>query len=308
MSFMCKNLRTLIANQTRNDMLPLFLKKNTKSFKQSFYMQRFDIQHTYDIWHNHVELEFQHILKGSGTRFIGDSIETFSSGDLVLVGSHLPHVWRSDKTYYESQELRTEVILTQFTKDFAGKDFFDLPEMLGVKELINDAVLGLQIIGATRQIISKRLVGLIELESGERLLEFIKILHYISLTKEYRKLSSVGFMASYQSKGSDRINKVYDFIMNNFTEDVTLQQVAEIANMNEAAFCRFFKSTTFKTFTQFLNEVRIGYACRLLLHADLNIASVGYESGFKNISYFNRVFRSSIGVSPQQYKKKHHHT
>src|SRR5690554_4142723 len=286
-------------------MLPLLLKKNTKSFKQSFYTERFNIQHTYDIWHNHVELEFQHILKGSGTRFIGDSIETFYSGDLVLVGSHLPHVWRSDKIYYENPELRTEVILTQFTKDFAGKDFLDLPEMLGVKELINDAVMGLQIIGATREIISKRLMGLIELEGGERLLEFIKILHYVAKTKEYRKLSTVGFMASYQSKGSDRINKVFDFIMNNFTEDISLAETAEIAHMNETAFCRYFKSVTLKTFTEFVNEVRVGYACKLLLHEKLNVASVGYESGFKNVSYFNRVFKHTIGVTPLEYKRRH---
>src|SRR5690606_27464496 len=122
-----------------------------------------------------------------------------------------------------------------------------------------------------------------------------------------RKLSSIGFMDVYQSKGADRINQVQDFIMNNFTGDITLKEVAEVAHMNEAAFCRFFKSTTLKTLTQFLNEVRIGYACRLLLQENLNIAGVGYECGFKNISYFNKLFKNSLGVTPQQYRKKHYH-
>ena len=93
--------------------------------------------------------------------------------------------------------------------------------------------------------------------------------------------------------------------MKNFTDDITLKEAAEIANMNETAFCRFFKSTTLKTFTQFLNEVRIGYACKLLLHEDLHIAAVGYESGLKNISYFNRVYKASQGITPQQYQRKH---
>lgn len=287
-------------------MLPLFLKKNTKSFEQSFYIGEFTVQHTYDTWHNHVELEFLHILQGSGTRFIGDSIEAFESGDLVLVGPHLPHVWRSDKIYYEDlPEIRVEMILTQFIREFAGKDFLNLPEMHGVRELLDESVRGLQLLGKTREVVSEKLQKLTSKEGGERLLEFINILLYISKTKEYRKLSSLGFIDSYQSKGAGRINNVQDFIMNNFTEDITLKEAAEIAHMNETAFCRFFKSTTLKTFTQFLNEVRIGYACKLLLHESLNIAGVGYESGFKNISYFNRVFKASQGITPQQYQRKH---
>jgi len=287
-------------------MLPLFLKKNTKSFEQSFYIRKFTVQHTYDTWHNHAELEFMHIIKGSGTRFIGDSIEAFNNGDLVLVGPNLPHVWRSDRIYYENlPEVQVEIVLTQFIRDFAGGDFLNLPEMHGVKDLLDDAIRGIQILGKTRHIVSNKLISLTAMEGSEKLMEFLQILVFISKTKEYRKLSSMGFMDSYQSKGADRINKVQDFIMNNFTEDITLKKAADIANMNETAFCRFFKSTTLKTFTQFLNEVRVGYACKLLLHENMNIAGVGYESGFKNISYFNRVFKNNLGITPQQYQKKH---
>jgi AraC-like DNA-binding protein len=287
-------------------MLPLFLKKNTKSYEQSFYIEKFSVPHTYDIWHNHIELEFLHIIKGSGTRFIGDSIEAFGDGDLVLVGPNLPHVWRSDKIYYENNpDLKIELILTQFLKDFAGKDFFNLPEMTALREFLDDAAQGVQVLGETRALVSKKLIDLTLSTGGEKLLEFLSILNFIAKTKEYKVLSSLGFIDSYQSKGADRINKVHDYIMNNFTEDISLQQAADIANMNETAFCRYFKTTTLKTFTQFLNEVRIGYACKLLLHQKLNISSVGYESGFKNISYFNRVFKNALGITPQEYQKRH---
>uniref|UniRef100_UPI003593E021 AraC family transcriptional regulator n=1 Tax=Aquiflexum sp. TaxID=1872584 RepID=UPI003593E021 len=243
----------------------------------------------------------------SGTRFIGDSIEAFEDGDLVLVGPNLPHVWRSDKKYYENNpERKVELILTQFLKDFAGKDFFNLPEMTSLREFLDDANQGVQILGKTREAVSKKLIDLTNFTGGEKLLEFISILNFIAKTKEYKVLSSLGFIDSYQSKGAERINKIHDYIMNNFMEDISLEQAADIANMNETAFCRYFKSTTLKTFTQFLNEVRIGYACKLLLHQNLNIASVGYESGFKNISYFHRVFKNSLGVTPQQYQKIHH--
>ncbi|MEB2777386.1 AraC family transcriptional regulator [Algoriphagus sp. D3-2-R+10] len=287
-------------------MLPLFLKKNTRSFESSFYSAKFSVNHTYDSWHHHEELEFLHIIKGSGTRFIGDSIEPYSDGDIVLVGPNLPHVWRSDKIYYEGiPELRCDLILTQFAADFLGLDFLKLPEMIGLNELIKDSYQGLQIIGSTRKQISSRLMKLTEMEGSDKLLEFIQILLMISKSKEYRKLSSSGFVDTYHSKGGKRINKVHDFIMNNFMEEISLKEAADIAYMNETAFCRFFKTTTLKTFTQYLNEVRIGYACKLLLNEDLNIAGVGYECGFKNISYFNRVFKNSLGVTPQQYQKKH---
>lgn len=287
-------------------MLPLFLKKNTKTFKQSFYVGKYTVPHTYDTWHHHVELEFLHILEGSGTRFIGDSIEAFSSGDLVLVGPNLPHVWRSDKMYYENDPtVNTEVVLAQFTRDFMGNDFLNLPEMHALRDLLDDSQQGLQITGATRDYVSEKLIQLAEMDINDRLLEFIQTLNYIGKSKQYRKLSSVGFIDSYQTKGADRIDRVYDFIMNNFTNDIGLTEAADIANMNETAFCRYFKSVTLKTFTEFVNEIRVGYACKLLLHEKLNMASVGYESGFKNVSYFNRVFKHTIGVTPLEYKRKH---
>lgn len=285
-------------------MMPLFLKKNTTLLGQSFLIEKFNVPHTYDIWHHHAELEFLHIIKGSGTRFIGDSIEPFNDGDLVLVGPNLPHVWKSDKCYYESNpQVKVDLILTQFLPNFLGSDFLNLPEMHDLKIFLEDANQGLQIIGSSREMASIRLFEILELKGSQKLIAFILLLADLAKTKEYRKLSTLGFSNAYQARGAQRIKKVHDFIMNNFMEDITLAQAAEVANMNETAFCRYFKNSTLKTFTQFLNEIRIGYACKLLLHEDLNVASVGFESGFKNISYFNRVFKSTLGITPQQYQR-----
>lgn len=288
-------------------MQPLLLKKNTRSYSQSFYIGKHRVNYTFDVWHHHEELEFLHILNGKGTRFIGDNVEPFDSGDLVLVGSNLPHVWKSDKTHYENNpQICTKLILTQFVKDFVSTDFLNLPEMKGVRELLDDSIQGLQILGRTRDVVSKRLLRLADQDGGDKLIGFVQVLLFISKTKEYRKLSSLGYVNAYKSQGADRISRVQDYIMNNFTEEITLKEAADVIHMNETSFCRFFKNTTLKTFTQYLNEVRVGYACKLLLHnKDLDIANISYKSGFKNVSYFNKVFKDSHGLTPLNYKKKY---
>ncbi|WP_020530294.1 AraC family transcriptional regulator [Flexithrix dorotheae] len=286
-------------------MQPLFLKKNTRSFEQSFQIRHAIVPHTYDIWHYHSELELLHILKSSGTRFIGDSIEHFSDGDLVLVGSNLPHVWKNEKVYYEDETLNAEVILTHFQEDFVGREFFNIPEMHKIKELFTLARQGIQVYGETRGQVSEKLKALVNKEDGARVLGLIDVLHTIAISKEFRLLSSVGFGKSFHSKKNDRINKVYDFILNNFTDEITLKDAAAVANMNTTAFCRFFKTSTQKTFTKFLNDIRIGYACKLLIYENRTIAATAYETGFNNLSYFNRVFKTSLGITPQEYQRKH---
>ena len=287
-------------------MLPLLLKKNTKSFDHSFEMRRVIVPHTYEIWHHHLELEFFHILTGKGTRYIGDSIEAFSDGDMVLVGSQLAHVWRSDEAYYlEGSTEKVELILTHFQEDFAGKDFLHLPEMKHVKEMLIRAKQGIQIVGKTRDIISERLKNCVTLPPDERLIELLKILSLLGKSKEVRLLSSIGFVASYKPNNSERIDKVYDYLFNHFASDLSLEQVANIANMNPSAFCRYFKSSTFKSFTQVLNDVRIGNACRLLQQQHHSVSDSGYLSGFNNISYFIKTFKKNKGVTPLEFQRKH---
>lgn len=287
-------------------MVPLLLKKNTKNFEQSFEMRSVKVPHTYDRWHHHVELEFMHILKGSGTRYIGDSIEGFIDGDMILVGPHLAHFWRSDDMYYEPHnKLSTELILIHFLEDFAGKDFFVLPEMQHIKALLKTCKQGIEILGTTRNRISQLLIEMADKTATERLLSFINILSQIAISGEYRILAGIGFVEAYKSNGSERIDKVYDYIFSNFTKDISLETVAGIANMNVTAFCRYFKTITLKSFTNVLNDVRIGHACKLLLQDDNDVSSAGYNSGFNNISYFIKTFKRCQGITPLEFKKLH---
>ncbi|PSR54056.1 AraC family transcriptional regulator [Adhaeribacter arboris] len=287
-------------------MHPLYLKKNTKSFEQSFQMQHARVPHTYDTWHCHQELELNAIIKGTGTRFIGDHVGAFSDGDMVLVGSNLPHVWKNDKEYYQGQDtLYAELMNFFFLEDFAGKELFQLPELQPIQNLLQRASQGIRIYGKTSETIQRKMKKIFRLTAGERVITLMQILNIIAHSDEVELLASPGFINSYQANNTSRINKVYDFIMNNFLEEITLEQVAEVASMNVTAFCRYFKRVTKKSFVQFLNEIRIGYACKLLLDEKLTVSQICYESGFNNLSNFNKHFKAATKHTPQHYKLQH---
>jgi len=141
------------------------------------------------------------------------------------------------------------------------------------------------------------------MQGPSRLIELLTLLEMLATTEEYRLLASPGFVQKYNSSGTERMTLVYDYIMNHFKEDIRLEEVAAIANMTGPSFCRFFKACTRKTFSRFLNEIRIGFACKLLQEGHFSIAEICYESGFNNLSNFNRQFKKIMEESPLEYRK-----
>jgi len=286
-------------------MQPLLLKIESNT-RQSFQIRKDIRPNFYSTWHYHEELELTLILKSSGTRFVGDSIQQFSSGDLVLVGENTPHVWKNNDSYYkEPVSNAAEAIVIHFRKDFAGADFFNMPEMIRIKNLISEAQRGVCFKGRDRNSIHRKIVALVDKPPVERVLGLIEILALLASSSEYSLLSSTGFVQTFFANESDQINKVYAYIIENFRSNITLEKTAQVAHLTPTAFCRFFKSRTRKTFTQFLNEVRISFACRLLIEGKLDIAQVCFESGFNNLSYFNRQFKIVKKETPSSYRDKH---
>jgi AraC-like DNA-binding protein len=171
-----------------------------------------------------------------------------------------------------------------------------------VKKLLEDSVTGFAITGHTRRTISQKMNRMLGMDGPLKIIELLTILSILADTKEKKKLASMGFIQNFKTSGSEQITKVCDFIMNNFTSDLRLDQVAEIANMSPNTFCSFFKQRTRKTFVNFLNEVRIGYACKLLSGERYNISEICYLSGFHNLSNFNRQFKKILNKTPYQYK------
>ncbi|MGV8136064.1 MAG: AraC family transcriptional regulator [Mangrovibacterium sp.] len=260
----------------------------------------------YNTWHYHEELELTFILKSRGTRFVGDSIQQFSTGDLVLVGENTPHVWKNNDSYYKEPVANAaEAIVIHFKKDFAGADFFNMPEMIRIRNLINDAKRGICFRGKEKNNVCKKIVALVNKNPFKQVLGLIEILNLLANVSEYYLLSSSGFIKIFFAIENDHINNVYAYIFENFRGNITLQKAAKIAHLTPTAFCRFFKSRTRKTFTQFLNEVRIGFACRLLIEGKFDIAQVCFESGFNNLSYFNRQFKIIKNDTPSSYREKY---
>lgn len=275
-------------------------------FDRSFLVAKHSYPYFLDIWHYHSELELVYILKSKGTRFIGDNIEQFDKGDLILIGENLPHLWQNDPEYFEKKvEASAEAYSVHFNKNFAGEEFLNLPEMKQVRKLLEKANQGIKFLGEAKKNALSWMQKLHDAEGLDQLVILMEFLAILSKEDEIELLSTDGFSFPLHITGDDRVDKVYSFTFNNFKRNITLEEVAELVHLNPTAFCRYFKKSTKKTYSKFLNEIRVGYACKLLIEERLNISEVGYECGFNNLSNFNRQFKNVMDISPSEYMKKH---
>lgn len=258
-------------------------------------------------WHFHPEYEIMLVVEGTGMRFVGDSMERFEAGDLVFFGSNIPHLYRSDAAYYEKAHgLESKAIVVYFKENFLGQSFWDIPDVLAIKKLLSLSTRGIKFKGNSRKELKKQIQKLDETRDGiERLIALLTILKTMSGTKEYDLLSSNAFTRYVEEEDCVRINRVYQYIMDNYTENPSLQQVSEVANMSTTAFCRYFKSRTNKTYTQFLNEIKIGNACKLLVDDKQSISQICFEIGFNNFTHFNSQFKKIMGLTPREYQHRH---
>ena len=248
-------------------------------------------------WHYHPECEISYVKQGFGTRMVGDSVEEFHAGDLLLLGSDLPHTLVSD----ELMEDRMEVVVVQFPKELLEARSLEIVELGPIGTLIKDSVRGFTYDQETSYRIGQKLEQLPELEGFERYHRLLDILNDLSKAKG-RMLASAAYNPNKSSENEERIGRVCKYIHERFTEEVTVENLAGLANMNKSAFCRFFKKMTGKTTIAYLNDLRIGMACQLLLK-DFSVSEVAFQSGFNSLTHFHRCFISRKKVSPLAYKK-----
>lgn len=253
--------------------------------------------------HYHKELELAYILEGHGTRYVGSSIKSFQKGDLVLVGEQLTHVWMSDDVFYEENNLQTKAIIVKFCPDFAGKDFLKLPEAYGILKTFTEASGGLRIVGKTNKIIGDVLIKMLDQSPFEQILSLLNILNLMSLTEDKYVLSNYDVHNSSNPKDKDRMNRIIKHTTLHFRQNISLEEIAEVANLSKSAFCRYFKNTVKKSYTNFLYEIRVEYACKLLLEDNLGMTQICYDSGFNNPSSFSQIFKRTKGVSPNKYRR-----
>lgn len=257
-------------------------------------------------WHFHPEYQLFVVLEGTGTRFVGDHVERFGPGDLVLTGPNLPHVWRSDDRYFtRASHLHTHGIVVYFRDGLLAEHILDTQEGLKIRQLLDRSAQGLVFSGTTQQHVTQNMRTLVETNGFSRILGLLYILDILSRTKEVRVLSKDGFSGTFRVVDSGRMEEVLAYILGRFTEPLRLADVAEVANMTPTAFCRYFKERTNKTLSAFIAELRVGYACKLLVEADTSISRISQESGYRTLSNFNRHFKAIVGLTPREYQRRY---
>ncbi len=257
-------------------------------------------------WHYHAEVELIIFHQGSGTQFVGDHIKRFQPGDIILVGSNLPHYWRYDDIHFSTAD-RSPVHSTviHFSENFWGDAFLDLPETKPIRSLLEKARRGILVSAREGEKIPELIRNIQDVEGVGRIIALIECLSAFTASSRLQLLSSIGFRPDFSEQENDRINAIYDHTFRYFTRKIYLEEVAAVAGLVPNSFCRYFKSRTGKTYTQFLTEIRIGHACKLLLDNRISIKQLCYESGFNNFTCFHKNFRSITGKSPLLYQKEH---
>ena len=289
-------------------MKPL-LEKSIESLNQSYLVKKLQEPFFDPNWHFHPHYQLFTVIKGTGTRFIGDDIRHFEEGDTVFLGPNMPHLWRSDRNYFEKEsQLETEGIVVYFKEDFLGNDFFEKPEMFDIKSFLKNSERGLDLTGTLGTEMVRDLNELLGLTGFEGISKLLNILHKLSVTNDYHYISSSNYTNTHKISETERMRIVHEYVLKHFKENINLSTVASLSNMTEAAFCRYFKSRTNKTFSDFVKEIRIGNACKMLQDENKSISQTCYESGYNTVSNFNNQFKSLKGVSPLQYQKLYRRT
>jgi AraC-like DNA-binding protein len=275
------------------------MKDSNQSF--IFYHER----NPFSRWHYHLEFELVLINIGSGKRMVGDHIDQFEDGDLVFLGSNLPHEWLCDEHYFNKENgFQGEGIVVQFLENFLGDTFFNIPENEKLRKVLDDATQGCSIMGDTKISITKIMLKMIDSDPNERLYFLFKIFQILSITKEYQLLASPNFTSTFQAEKSNSMKKVIKYIMQNFQKKIQMKDVLEIINMSSTSFSVLFKKTYGMTFSEYILKVRIGYACSLLTDNNKSISQVSFDAGFDNLSNFNRLFKKAKSLTPKEYRNK----
>lgn len=256
-------------------------------------------------YHSHPEYQLFLVTKGEGTRFIGENISPFKKGDMVLTGPNLPHVWRNETSYFERKnEQETSGIVIYFHDHFLRKDFHEMEELENIHFLLQKSMRGLEITGRTNLEVSALMEKIVSCSGPKRFITLLEILDILAQSTDCRPLNHTSHVSASTTAEQNRLNEVYDFVMKYYDTKIMIEHVAKLSHMTPSSFSRFFKMRVNKTFTDFLKEVRIEAACKLLRKESIPIRNIAYDCGFETLSNFNRQFKMMLGMPPQLYRKE----
>ncbi|HEV2327419.1 MAG TPA: AraC family transcriptional regulator [Verrucomicrobiae bacterium] len=257
-------------------------------------------------WHFHPEYQITLVIKSCGYRLVGDNIAPLHAGDLVLVGSNLPHVWQQERAARPEPASAHAVhaVIVRFLETFAGRDFLEIPEMKPIRLLLRRSGRGLHVTGATRHTVAEKMRRLPDASGLERISSLLSIMNSLARSEELKPIASAGFVPVLNGSDQDRMQRVCDYINGRLDCEIDRAAVAREAHLSEGAFSRFFKLRTGKTLPRYINELRVGRACRFLAEGDTKITDIALECGFANLANFNRRFLEIAGLTPHNYRRR----
>ena len=268
----------------------------------SFAVRKFTSPCSENIFHFHEEYEITYVIDAKGERFVGGKLERFYPGDLVLIGKNTPHYYIHDSDTQDKKS--APVIVVHFSDAFLGQALSDIPEFQSLSKLLDKAKAGISFSKEIADQVSLLLVRMQEEKGLDRLITLLQVFRLLLSDKEHRLIGNLGFDGQISQKDQNRISSIYSYISNHYQEKISLDQMADLVHMTPPAFCRFFKRMTRKSFVQYLNEYRIGNACRLLSNTDLPISEIAFTCGFSNLANFNRKFKAETSFTPLNYRSK----
>ena len=251
-------------------------------------------------YHFHAEIELTEIVRGSGVRLIGDDISPFNADDLVLIGANLPHRYVSD----EQCNIMSHARVIQFSPHFLGELFLDSVEMARTRRLLADASRGLTFSPSITAQAHRLISQIFESTELKKLIRLLELLDVLGSSASSQAIASAGFVCTADMTEANKINKALNYVQDNLREPITLDEVSELLDVSPATCNRLFRKSLGKTFKDFLVDARIGHSCRLLLETGDPIITIAQSSGFRNLSNFNRLFKSRKNQSPRAYRKR----
>jgi AraC-like DNA-binding protein len=255
-------------------------------------------------WHYHDNYELSFITKGAGKRIVADSMMSFYPGDMVFIGPKLPHVWIADKEYQFIPDRSLEMVYLQVGSDVLFPRLLSLPEFVHVKRALELAERGIQIVDQTLNEVSEIMLQLPYLEKFDRMLSFFRLLNIIGKGENNIPLASEDYIKKRFEPANKRINLIHEYFLVNYRKDVNLAEIASLVNMAEGSLCRFFREKAGCTPFEYLNRVKTDFACKFLMDDDMSVTDVAMESGFNNLSHFNKQFKRNTGMTPSEYRNQ----
>lgn len=275
-----------------------------KDGNEGIKIQQERLPHFYNHLHQHPEIQLTYIKESYGTIIAGDYVGPFAAGDIFMIGSNQPHVFRNDAVFFQSKKMKAEAITLFFDDQIFGEEFWLLPELKNALAILQKSHGGYRITSLKKQLLLQDILEITAASGIQRIILFLKIIQSLTQRNCLKPLSDKHSNKPINSFDGNRLNTIVEFSFKEFHRPIQLKEVAALANMTVQAFCLYFKKRTRKTYISFLNELRIQHACRLLLE-DKTIREVCYESGFTNLSNFNRIFMKIKGLTPGQFRKQH---